>query len=61
MIKAIKRLKTNKARDPHGCTNELLKEGYMGKNLEEALLTMYNKIKWNKQSPSSSHGPTQHQ
>ena len=45
MKKAIDRLKTNKARDPHGFTNELLKEGYMGKNLEEALLTMYDKIK----------------
>ena len=47
--KVLSKLKTNKARDPHGLVNDLFKPGVCGSDLENSLLTMFNKIKnlWN--------------
>ena len=44
---AIKRLKLNKSRDPHGFINEIFKEEYMGKDLKLSLLSLFNEIKNN--------------
>ena len=42
---SLKRLKTNKARDPHGMTNELVKEGFIGYDLKYGILMLLNTIK----------------
>ena len=42
---AIKSLKNNKTTDPNGMINELLKEGCIGTDLEDALLELFNGIK----------------
>ena len=42
---ALKSLKTDKARDPHGWVNELFKDGIAGRNLKLSLLCMFNKMK----------------
>ena len=42
---ALKTLKNNKTTDPNGMTNELFKEGCLGKDLEKALLDFFNGIK----------------
>ena len=43
--KVLKALKLNKSRDPHGLINELFKPGVLGKNLEESILKLLNRIK----------------
>ena len=43
--KVLRKLKNNKARDPHGWINEIFKEGVAGKNLKISLLKLFNKIK----------------
>ena len=42
--KAIKNLKNNKARDPHGWKNEIFKNEIAGKNLKISLLKLFNNI-----------------
>ena len=42
---ALKALKKDKARDPHGWLNELFKEGVAGRNLKLSLLQFFNKMK----------------
>ena len=42
---ALKTLKNNKTADPNGMTNELFKEGCLGKDLEKALLDFFNGVK----------------
>ena len=49
--KSLKKLKSNKARDPHGLANELFKEGDIGQDLKMALLKFYNLIKDNMEIP----------
>ena len=49
--KALKSLKSNKARDPLGWANEIFKEGVAGQKLKESLLKMFNKIKDNDHIP----------
>ena len=44
---ALKRLKSNKAVDPNLMVNELFKEGYIGQDLENAILLLCNGIKDN--------------
>ena len=41
----LSKLKNNKCRDPHGLLNELFKPGVIGKDLEESLLVLLNKVK----------------
>ena len=43
--KVISKLKMNKSRDAHGLINELFKPGVGGRDLEDSMLMMYNKIK----------------
>ena len=43
---SLKRLKSNKSRDPHGMIGELFKDGYIGKDLKNALLLLFNDIKY---------------
>ena len=38
-------MKNNKSRDPNGMMNELFKEGFIGQDLREALLQLFNSIK----------------
>ena len=45
MRSILKKLKTNKSRDPHGLVNELFKEGVIGKDMEDSLLMLLNKVK----------------
>ena len=42
---SIKKLKSNKSRDPPGFVNKLFKEGNMGNDLMNALLIFYNRLK----------------
>ena len=49
--KALKGLKKDKARDPHGWVNEIFKEGVAGKDLKLSLLEFFNKIKAEKFFP----------
>ena len=44
---ALKRLKTNKCRDPHGILNDIFKDGYAGYGLKDALLSFFNTVKNN--------------
>ena len=48
---ALKALKTDKARDPHGWVNELFKDGVAGHNLKLSLLHMFNKMKETNEIP----------
>ena len=48
---ALKGLKKNKARDPHGWVNELFTEGVAGKNLKLSLLQFFNKMKFENEIP----------
>ena len=41
----LKKMKNNKSRDPHGMVNELFKPGVIGKDLEDSLLLLFNRIK----------------
>ena len=41
----LKSLKNNKSMDPNGMVNEVFKNGYIGSDLQEALLTMFNEVK----------------
>ena len=43
--KTLKSLKNNKTYDPNGIVNEIFKEGCVGRDLEEALLKLFNGIK----------------
>ena len=43
----LSKLKSGKARDPHGWVNELFKEGVMGQDLKASLLMLVNKVKNN--------------
>ena len=43
--KALKSLKNDKARDPHGWVNEIFKDGIAGKNLKLSLLRLLNNVK----------------
>ena len=43
--RALKRLKINKSRDPHGWLNEIFKPDYIGQNLKEGLCTFFNSPK----------------
>ena len=43
----LKNLKNNKSMDPNGMINEVFKEGYIGSDLKEALLKLFNGIKTN--------------
>ena len=45
MRSILKKLKNNKSRDPHGLINELFKEGVIGKDMEDSLLMLLNKVK----------------
>jgi endonuclease III-like uncharacterized protein len=45
MRNILKKLKNNKSRDPHGLINELFKQGVIGKDLEDSLLLLLNKVK----------------
>ena len=49
--KILKGLKNNKSRDPNGMANELLKDGYIGADLKEALLLLINGMKQHKINP----------
>ena len=46
---AFSQLKNNKSRDPDGYINEIFKCEVIGQNLKESLLTMFNKLKSQKQ------------
>ena len=46
---ALSQLKNNKSRDPDGYINEIFKCEVIGQNLKESLLTMFNKLKSQKQ------------
>ena len=48
----IKKLKNNKARDPHAISNEIFKDGNMGKDMKEGMLLFFNEIKRNMKIPS---------
>ena len=41
----LKKLKNNKSRDPHGMVNEIFKPGVIGKDLQDSLLLLVNRIK----------------
>ena len=43
----LKSLKTNKTMDPHGIINELFKEGCIGTDMKDALLSLFNGTKVN--------------
>ena len=43
----IKKLKNNISRDPNGMINEVFKDGFIGTDLKEALLNLFNGIKSN--------------
>ena len=45
LTNAIKRMKNNKARDPHGIVNDIFKDTVIGGNLKEAMLKFFNSIK----------------
>ena len=53
--KVLKSLKKNKARDPHGLINELFKEGIIGTDLKDSLVSLLNGIKKNCQFPEFIH------
>ena len=42
----LKSMKNNKSRDPNGMMNELFKEGFIGQDLREALLQLFNSIQF---------------
>jgi hypothetical protein len=48
---ALKTLKLEKARDPHGWLNDIFKEGVAGKNLKLSLLEMMNSMKFHNYIP----------
>ena len=50
--KSLKRLKVNKTRDPHGFVNDIFKEGCIGADLKEALLSMFNEMKSSMEVPN---------
>ena len=41
----LKKLKKNKSRDPHGMVNDIFKTGVIGKDLQDSLLLLFNRIK----------------
>ena len=43
--KVLKKLKSNKTRDPHGLINEIFKPGVVGEDLKLAMLSLFNSIK----------------
>ena len=43
--KVLKKLKTNKTRDPHGLINEIFKPGVIGLDLKLAILNLFSGIK----------------
>ena len=45
MTQLNKAMKLNKARDPHGISNDLFKEDVVGNDLKEALLKLFNMIR----------------
>ena len=47
----LKKLKSNKTRDPHGLINEVFKPGVIGEDLKLAMLNLFNDIKTNLQLP----------
>ena len=48
---ALKSLKNDKARDPHGWVNEIFKDGVAGKNLKLSLIKLFNAIKYENYIP----------
>ena len=52
--KVLKKLKTNKTRDPHGLINEIFKPGVVGCDLKEAILDLFNGVKSDFFSPKVS-------
>ena len=51
LSQALRDLKNNKSRDPHGFINELFKSGMCGDNLKKSLLILFNSLKENKIMP----------
>ena len=49
------KLKDNKSRDPHGLLNELFKPGVIGKDMENSLLELLNKVKMEISIPAFMH------
>ena len=45
MEKVLKKLKTNKTRDPHGLINEIFKPGVVGEDLKLGMLQLFNSMK----------------
>ena len=41
----LKSLKNSKSMDPNGMANEVFKNGYLGSDLQQALLTLFNEVK----------------
>ena len=45
LTKVLRKLKTNKSRDPHQLINEIFKPGVIGSDLQISLLAMFNRVK----------------
>ena len=45
MDKVLKKLKSNKTRDPHGLINDIFKPGIIGEDLKVAMLKLFNSVK----------------
>ena len=43
--KVLKKLKSNKTRDPHGLINEIFKHGVLGEDLKLGMLNLFNDVK----------------
>ena len=52
ILKAIKHLKNDKARDPEGLLNELFKKEVAGNTFKLSLLKLFNKIKEENEIPN---------
>ena len=50
--RALRSLKSNKTIDPNNMINEIFKEGCIGKDLEKALLILFNQVKTNLHLPN---------
>ena len=50
--KALRSLKSNKTIDPNNMINEIFKKGCIGKDLEKALLILFNQVKANLHLPN---------
>ena len=45
LMNVLKALKRNKSRDPHGLINEIFMPGVIGKDLQQSVLALMNRIK----------------